>query len=390
MYAFRKPFNAATFNNLQIAGFDLKDVLIVSQILGYMCSKFIGIKVISELTSQSRSYLTFVLIGISAVGLLLFAIVPLQFKPFCLFINGLPLGMVWGVVFSFLEGRRLTELIATGIAVGALIASGVVKSIARWVLTWDFLMVNEFWMPLVTGLMFFPVLILSVWMLNQLPPPNTRDNAAKVIRVPLNRSGRIELLERFGLGLFLLVAAYISLTIFRDFRDNFSVEILNELGYFEVSQYAQMELVLGLIVTFTTAFAVIFRDNLKGFFFCLLLILIGFCIMLISYFLFHSGKIDGWKWVMYSGIGMSIGYVPFQIVLFERFIALFRIKANAGFFMYICDSFGYLGSISLLFFRQWYGQENWVHFFGQLNMITAVSGMVLMLLIALHFFKKVY
>ncbi|WP_419698630.1 DUF5690 family protein [Mucilaginibacter sp. NFX135] len=29
-------------------------------------------------------------------------------------------------------------------------------------------------------------------------------------------------------------------------------------------------------------------------------------------------------------------------------IAMFKLKANAGFFVYICESFSYLGSVGLL------------------------------------------
>ena len=49
MYAFRKPFTVATFEGLSWAGIDYKIVLITAQVLGYTASKFIGIKVVSEL-----------------------------------------------------------------------------------------------------------------------------------------------------------------------------------------------------------------------------------------------------------------------------------------------------------------------------------------------------
>ncbi|MAZ65185.1 MAG: hypothetical protein CMG51_02520, partial [Candidatus Marinimicrobia bacterium] len=50
MYAFRKPFSAASYEGLQFlnTSFDLKTVLVTSQIIGYALSKMIGIKVVSE------------------------------------------------------------------------------------------------------------------------------------------------------------------------------------------------------------------------------------------------------------------------------------------------------------------------------------------------------
>ena len=51
MYAFRKPFSAATYED--VAGWtfvlDYKIALVIAQVLGYALSKFIGIKVIAEL-----------------------------------------------------------------------------------------------------------------------------------------------------------------------------------------------------------------------------------------------------------------------------------------------------------------------------------------------------
>ena len=56
MYAFRKPFSAATFD--AVAGWtftlDYKIALVLAQVAGYALSKFIGIKVISELSPARR------------------------------------------------------------------------------------------------------------------------------------------------------------------------------------------------------------------------------------------------------------------------------------------------------------------------------------------------
>jgi hypothetical protein len=43
-----------------------------------------------------------------------------------------------------------------------------------------------------------------------------------------------------------------------------------------------------------------------------------------------------------------------QVALFERTIALFRMKANAGFFVYICDATGYLGSVGLTLYKEFF------------------------------------
>ena len=55
MYAFRKPFTAASFEGFEYWGVELKTLLIISQVFGYTLSKFMGIKVVSEMTPGRRA-----------------------------------------------------------------------------------------------------------------------------------------------------------------------------------------------------------------------------------------------------------------------------------------------------------------------------------------------
>jgi len=170
MYGFRKPFAAAAWTgDVEVLGFTLglKSTLIIAQVLGYCLSKFIGIKVISEMDGRWRNVALLVLIGIAELALVGLALVPDAWRPACLFVNGLPLGMVWGLVFGSLEGRRLSEVLGAGLSASYIVASGFVKTVGLWLMAAGVPMV---WMPAVTGLCFSPLLVLSVWMLARLPP----------------------------------------------------------------------------------------------------------------------------------------------------------------------------------------------------------------------------
>lgn len=167
MYAFRKPFAAATFDDMSFFGVDYKILLIVAQVIGYTISKFAGIKVVSEMGSGKRVLAIIVLIGIAAVSLLFFGLVPAPYNIFFMFLNGIPLGMVWGLVFSFLEGRRFTEVLGAGLSVSFIFSSGFVKTVAMLFLQAG---VSEYWMPLFSGLVFVPILLISVYLLGKVPP----------------------------------------------------------------------------------------------------------------------------------------------------------------------------------------------------------------------------
>jgi len=108
MYAFRKPFTAATFDGLTFLGTQVnaKTAFVIAQLIGYTISKYVGVKVCSEMT-RSRRAAALCLLGLLAqASLVLFAILPMNLKPFAMLANGLPLGMVWGLVVWHLEGRR--------------------------------------------------------------------------------------------------------------------------------------------------------------------------------------------------------------------------------------------------------------------------------------------
>jgi hypothetical protein len=133
MYGFRKPFTAATFDGTQW-GASLKVWLVTAQVLGYTVSKFIGIKVVSEMTASRRAVVLVCLILAAQAALLAFAVTPAPYNAFWLFCNGLPLGMVFGLVLGFLEGRRMTEFFVAGLCASFILADGVAKSVGSTLL----------------------------------------------------------------------------------------------------------------------------------------------------------------------------------------------------------------------------------------------------------------
>ena len=133
VYAFRKPFTVGSFSNApHIFGMAYKDALVIIQVLGYMLSKFYGIKFIAELKHVGRGKIILLLVGISWLSLLFFAIVPAPFNIIFLFTNGFPLGIIWGIIFSFVEGRKATDFIGASLAVSFIFSSGMVKSVAKF------------------------------------------------------------------------------------------------------------------------------------------------------------------------------------------------------------------------------------------------------------------
>lgn len=153
MYGFRKPFGAGEYA-------DLKDYLVASQVAGYAISKFIGIRVVSEMPRNRRAFAVLWLILMAEFALILFAIVPPPWNAFCMFLNGLPLGMVFGMIMGLLEGRRLTEALTSALCASFILADGVTKSVGSYLL--DPGKVSEAWMPATAGAVFLVPLAVFV------------------------------------------------------------------------------------------------------------------------------------------------------------------------------------------------------------------------------------
>ncbi len=390
MYAFRKPFTVATFDDLSFWGMDYKIILIIAQVIGYMLSKFIGIKVISEMLHRWRAVMILAFIGFAELSLLFLAIVPAPYNVIFLFLNGLPLGMIWGLVFSFLEGRKTTEVLGAGLSASFIVSSGVVKSVGKVVLDdWNF---SPFWMPVVTGAIFILPLLLFTWMLSLLPEPSEEEIALRTRRKPMNRRERWSFFCSFATGLILIVLFYMMLTAYRDFRDNFAAEIWIALGYGDTPQvFTLAEIPIAVLVLIMLALTMYIRNNSNAFLTYHVLIIAGVILIGGSTWSFQQNQLDGAYWMVLVGLGLYMGYVPINSIFFDRMIAAFHYQSNAGFMIYVADAFGYLGSVSILLYKN-FGQPNlsWLDFFIGASYALAIFGTILVGIATIYFRRQLF
>ncbi|HEU4552129.1 MAG TPA: DUF5690 family protein [Chitinophaga sp.] len=389
MYAFRKPFAVALFEGVQFWGMDYKVWLVIAQTLGYAASKFYGIRFIAEMQSSRRAPSILVLILSSWLALLLFAVVPAPFNIIFLFLNGFPLGMIWGLVFGYLEGRRSTEFMGAVLSISFIFSSGFVKSAGKMVIVdWG---VAEKWMPFVTGLLFMLPLLIFVALLEQIPPPTATDEALRTRREPMNKQQRRQQLLQFLPGLALCITSYVILTMLRDMRDNFAADIWQELGMGrEPAIFTQTEVPVSLAVLGIMSMLVFVKDNYRAFMLNYLIVIAGFLLAAASSLLFMQHYISPVVWMTLGGLGLYMGYIPFNCIFFERMIATFKYVSNVGFLIYVADSFGYVGSVSILLvknFSNWH--ISWQQFFMHAVWVLSLAGVVMMIG-SYWYFKRKY
>jgi len=369
-------------------GLDFKTAIVITQVAGYMCSKFYGIKFISELKKMGRGKLIILLILISWFAWLLFALIPPPYNFWTLFLNGFPLGLLWGVVFSYVEGRRTTDFISAALAVSFIFGSGVAKSTASWVMETG--RINEYWMPFFVGVIFFFPLLLFVYLMERIPSPDSRDIELRTIRVPMNREKRKAFLRNYLPGLVALTLIYILVTILREVRDNYMADMWRESGeLFQSGVFVQTETIISLIMLVMIASMIVIRNNFKALAITHGIMAGGFILSSASTLLYLSGNLSMFGWTTSMGLGLYMVYIPFNSLLFDRLIAAFRIAGTVGFLIYVADSFGYLGSVAVLISKSVFKLEmHWLHFYQNLVLAMGAIGLAGTLFSFFYFKKK--
>jgi hypothetical protein len=389
MYAFRRPFTVATYDGVDdwTIPVDFKIAVIICQVLGYALSKFIGVKVVSEARPALRAWMILGFVAISWLSLVGFAVAPGNWKALAIFANGLPLGMIWGLVFSYLEGRRTSELLGAGLCASFIVSSGVVKSVGS-VLMVDY-GIPELWMPAATGLLFFPVLALSVFFLAHTPVPDAKDKAERMERTPMRQAERRAFFRAHAPGLILLVIAYVVLTALRDFRDNFAVEIWRAVGFADQPEvFTLSEIPVAAVSLILLGATMLIRSNRAAVLAYHWIIAAGAGLIAAATLAFQFGQLSPLAWMIAVGSGVYLGYVPYNCMLFDRMTAALRTPGNAAFMIYVADASGYAGSVGLLLIKNFGALDvSWLSFFVGLC-YAAAAIVALTSFLALAYFQR--
>jgi hypothetical protein len=117
-----------------------------------------------------------------------------------------------------------------------------------------------------------------------------------------------------------------------------------------------------------------------------LLMLGGTALIGISTLLFQLELLGPAPWMILVGLGMYLAYVPYGCVLFDRLIAAVGAVGTAGFLIYVTDAFGYLGSVSLMLYKDLGQAElSWLEFFTGFSYVTSITCTVLYLISTVYF-----
>jgi hypothetical protein len=392
MYALRRPFKAAKFRDddgVVLEWFDtgmtLKTAISIFQLAGYMSSKWLAIIVVSIAKGKQDWYLT-ALIFIAQISLILFGLTEgaPDYSPFPMFLNGLMLGMVWGLVVAYFEGRTTSDFSLVCLSISFIVSSGIVKDVALKVLGWGY---SQFWMPAMVGAMFLPLYLFCTLLLNQLPAPTQKEEMEKARRVPMNHQSRLEYFIMFWPGLLCLWLGVMLLTAYRDYRDTFAVEIFEELGYDnEPGNLSKSESLVAGILLIPIASLVFCQNNVLAFKLSMASLVLGSVLMLLSVYTFVGSDYSGFTYYVLTGVASYLSYVPYNSVLYERLVAVLQVPCNISYLMAVMDAVGYLGVFIVFIVADYSSLDNHLDVFNIIGQVFGFATMGLYILSSVYFF----
>jgi len=390
-YGFRKAFTAATFEGSFSLGFvgemDYKILLIISQILGYMTAKFLGIKLIAEVSKDYKKIALYVasLLTIAGFCWVFVAIVPPPYNAFFIALNGFPLGLIWGLVFSLVEGREHTEVLGAGLSVSYIFAASFSQQVGDWLLNQG---ISEIWMPFYASLVYFFPMLIFVWFLAHLPPPSYKDEQLRTKRVPMNAQERGKFMKTFALGITLITIAYLFLNSYREFRSNFAKEISESLD-FAYSSFTFSEPIISLILLVILGLFYKIKNNNNAFQATLGISILGAILVVLATLLRQASIIPAWFWMNLVGLGVYAGYVAISAFTFDRLIAVSKWIGNVGFLIYLIDAVAYIGSITIFIIKNYFSGFDVVIFIDYLGIFLGILNVILLLITAFYFKQKI-
>jgi hypothetical protein len=355
-YPFRRAYTAATYQDLIFWGVQFKILIITAQVLGFAISKGIGIKIVSEMMPEHRAVNLFKITALSWFFMLFFALVPPPYNLIFILLASLPLGLFYGIILGFLEGRRVTDFLVAILTASFIVGSGFSKSVGNWILnSWG---VSEFWMPFVADSLMFLPMAISLWFLAKIPPPDEKDITARVERKPMNGAERKAFLKEFRLGIVLFILSYVLLTAYREYRDNFAPEILKELGFAnQAGIYTKTEIPIAILVVIIMSSMRWVKNNKIAFNIIQMIMLAGGLIVLAMTTLFQANLVSPIIWLISAGFGVYLAFAMCNSLYFERMLAHFKYKGNVGFLITLADFFAYFGSIAVLYYKNFYEKD---------------------------------
>jgi hypothetical protein len=144
--------------------------------------------------------------------------------------------------------------------------------------------------------------------------------------------------------------------------------------------YGWSETAVAAGVLLVLAFTVLIRDNRRAFMVGIGLAIAGALLIPVALLGLRAKVLPPFGFMVLLGFGLYLPYIVVHTTVFERLIAKTRNRANIGYLMYLVDAFGYLGYVTVLVGRNFFGpQQSFLPFFTGLSWVVGAAVVVLLI-----------
>jgi hypothetical protein len=164
---------------------------------------------------------------------------------------------------------------------------------------------GQFWDAAMVGFIFYIPLLVSVFFLESLPEPTEEDESHRAKRVTMNSADRIKFFLDFWPGVIFMTLYYILLEVFLDFRDDFLVELFQDMGYVDGPEiYGQTGIIVGFCVVIPIILFMLIKDPFWNFFSFHVLFIVAMAMLFLSVFIYDSGGMKGWPFMIINHVAV--------------------------------------------------------------------------------------
>jgi len=387
---FHKPIPGVALN--------WKSFMVISFQIGYFLGKIPAVCLTSKLKPWSRlRSMIFVSVFSFVTMVAFFSLLPAMFEGVMLCLGAMVMASLFGIISQYLEGRQFTEIMVSFLSLTLMLGRPLADLLARMMSEKH---VAPEKIPPIIGVMFLPICLLAMFVLDTVPPPTARDAGRRAERRPISYRVGWKFVNEYSFGILLTVISYTVICAFRNYREYFASDIYSHTLNRDLNSwhYVALEFPAAAIVFICISLLARIKNNRFAFFMIIGIVSFGAILIVVVTYMYQNAMLSsdkvtaGFIWIECIATGTYLMYIPTGFLLFDRLIACTDFAGTVVFLINSADVFGQLGSLAVVLYHdlQTNPQDSAHYHQFYVDMIYPLLSLVLILnlLIFSYFFVK--
>ncbi|AYV77910.1 MAG: hypothetical protein Edafosvirus2_89 [Edafosvirus sp.] len=379
---------AGAFTTNSILG-TTKNALVISQSLSYIMGYIIGFFVLTKIDKENIFKYFIITIFGSFIPMLLFLTSSPLLQIIGTYISGIFITNIWGFIIFYVEGRYASSIIVMIIYMLLIIAGGFAKSMGTLMLSND---INENLMTVYCSIIGLVGCLFFAYLLNESPERSADEEKSKSSRKTGNDTAttQMEFIDKYKIGLITNSIAYGFISSYRKYRDYYQLELWTELmgKDFDAGIYSYSDVIISIVVTLIYCLIIYIKSDLISFFVLLVIMMGGSIIIIISTIVYSYQTYKPFVWIVVTGIGVYMAYVPPGVLLYDKLISATKTQISIVPIIFLSEMIAQVVTlITILIKSNVYNNYSYVSYFINISYIFGAI-VVLGMIISMYNFRK--